>query len=325
MADPMIFNNCTDGLDQHSQYRGKPDYPCGSVQPGVGKQAGLWEERCDSGIGSMNEKDEEMMREIEALSLDDKPEAAQCWKDFVSEDGDTFLHLAIIHTANEIVLQILNNTREGDQYLHFQNNLKQTPMHLAVITQQPDVLRSLLWVGGDLGLRDINGNTPLHIACEMNLFSCVKTITEFSTRHDVRNLLDSKNYNGLTCLQLAVKNRLHEMVKCLTQLGADINAQEPSSGRTALHLAVEEQDAEMVSLLLRCGTDPNVLMYNGCTPYHLTLGRDHSQIQMELINVTDPSLLVMCEEEQMWDSESPDWEVAFSYDDCAIGGLPLEC
>ncbi|XP_067847593.1 nuclear factor of kappa light polypeptide gene enhancer in B-cells inhibitor, alpha b [Heptranchias perlo] len=333
MADSIVFNNCMNGLDQHTHCRGgergKPDYPCGSVQPGAGKQAGVWEERCDSGIGSMNEKDEEVLLEIQELSLTekhpDRPESAQCWKDFVSEDGDTFLHLAIIHTANDIVFQILNNTRDGDQYHHRQNNLKQTPMHLAVITQQPEVLRSLLWAGGDLGLRDINGNSPLHIACEMNLFSCMQTITEFSTRHDMRNLLDSKNYNGLTCLQLAVKSRLHEMVKYLTQLGADINAQEPSSGRTALHLAVEEQDAEMVSLLVQCGADPNVLMYNGCAPYHLTLGRDNSRIQKELINVTDPSLLMMCEEEQMWESESPDWEVSFSYDDCAIGGLPLGC
>ncbi|XP_041069752.1 nuclear factor of kappa light polypeptide gene enhancer in B-cells inhibitor, alpha b [Carcharodon carcharias] len=325
MADPMLFNNCINNLDEHSKCNGKLDYPCGSMQPAAGKQAALCEERCDSGIGSMNEKDEEVLREIRELSLADKPEAAHSWKEFVSEDGDTFLHLAIIHGAGDIVFQILNNTRVGDQYLHHQNNLKQTPMHLAVITQQPKVLKALLWAGGDLGLRDINGNSPLHIACEMNLFLCVEAISDFSTRHDIRNLLDSKNYNGLTCLQLAVKSRLHQMVKYLTQLGADINAQEPSSGRTALHLAVEEQDPEMVSLLVRCGADPNVLMYNGCTPYHLTLGRDNSRIQTELISVTDPSLCIMWEEEQMWESESSDWEVPFSYDDCAIGGLPLRC
>lgn len=320
MADPMLYN-----LDEQRQYGGKLDYPGGSMQPGAGKQAPLCEERCDSGIGSMNEKDEEVLREIRELSLTDKPQAPQSWKDFVSEDGDTFLHLAIIHAASDIVLEILNNTRAGDPYLQQQNNLKQTPMHLAVITQQPEVLNALLWAGGDLGLRDINGNTPLHIACEMNLPSYVKTISGFFTRHDIRNHLDSKNYNGLTCLQLAVKKILHEMVKHLTQLGADINAQEPSSGRTALHLAVEEQDPEMVSLLVRCGADPNVLMYNGCTPYHLTLGRDASRIQTELLTVTDPSLCIVWEEEQMWETETPDWDVPFSYDDCAIGGLPLRC
>ncbi|XP_067895377.1 nuclear factor of kappa light polypeptide gene enhancer in B-cells inhibitor, alpha b [Heterodontus francisci] len=325
MADPITFDSCINSLDGHSKSKGKLDYPCGSLQLGSGQQTALWEDRCDSGIGSMNEKDEEVLQEIRELSLADKAEAAQSWKDFVSEDGDTFLHLAIIHTASDIVFQILNNTQDGDQYLHHQNNLKQTPMHLAVITQQPEMLYSLLWAAGDLGLRDIHGNSPLHIACEMNLFSCVKTISDFCTRHDIRNLLDSKNYNGLTCLHLAVKNRLHKMVKDLIQLGADINAQEPSSGRTALHFAVEEQDAEMVSLLVRCGADPNVLMYNGCTPYHLTLGRDNSRIQTELINVTDPSLRIMWEEEQVWDSESSDWEVPFSYDDCAIGGFPLRC
>ncbi|XP_051873674.1 nuclear factor of kappa light polypeptide gene enhancer in B-cells inhibitor, alpha b [Pristis pectinata] len=324
MADSVLFNNCIDGLDQHLRGKGKLDAASGALQSGGGsKLAGLCEERCDSGIGSMNERDEEVLREIRELSLTDKPEAAQSWKDFVSEDGDTFLHLAIIHTAKDVVFQILKNTQDGDPYLHRQNNLKQSAMHLAVITQQTDVLQALLWAGGDLGSRDINGNSPLHIASETNLFACVQIINESCTRHDIRSLLDSKNYNGLTCLHLAVKNRLPDMVKYLIQLGADINAQEPSSGRTALHLAVEEQDAEMVSLLVRCGADPNVLMYNDCTPYHLTLGRDNLRIQKELINVTDPSLQILYEDNQMWDYESCDWEVPFSYDDCIIGGQPL--
>lgn len=86
--------------------------------------------------------------------------------------------------------------------------------------------------------------------------------------------------------------------------------QEPSSGRTALHLAVEEQDAEMVSLLVRCGADPNVLMYNDSAPYHLTLGRSNLRIQDELINVTDPSIRILYEDNQMWDAESSDWEVS---------------
>ncbi|XP_072896074.1 nuclear factor of kappa light polypeptide gene enhancer in B-cells inhibitor, alpha b [Hemitrygon akajei] len=326
MADYVLFNNCIDGLDQHFGGKGKLDAASGAVQSGAGgKLAGLCEERCDSGIGSMNEKDEEVLREIRELSLTDKAEAPQSWKDFVSEDGDTFLHLAIIHTAKEVTLQILKNIQDGDRYLHRQNNLKQSAMHLAVITQQTDVLQSLLWAGGDLGLRDISGNTPLHIACEMNLFECVSIINEFCTRRDIQSLLDSKNYNGLTCLHLAVKNRLPHMVKYLIQLGADINAQEPSSGRTSLHLAVEEQDAEMVSLLVQCGADPNVLMYNDCAPYHLTLGRDNLTIQKELINVTDPSLHIFYEDNQMWDYESSDWEVPFSYDDCVIGGRPLGC
>ncbi|XP_032883042.1 NF-kappa-B inhibitor alpha [Amblyraja radiata] len=323
MADPVLFNNCMDGLGQQFKGKGKLEPACGSAQPGVSKLGGLLEDRCDSGIGSMNERDEEVLREIRELSLADKPEPAQSWKDFTSEDGDTFLHLAIIHSAKDVVLQILNNTQDGDEYLHRQNNLKQSAMHLAVITQQTDVLQALVWAGGDLGSRDVSGNSPLHIASEMNLFACIDVINSFCTRPDIRNLVDSKNYNGLTCLHLAVKNRLPDMMKCLIQLGANINVQEPSSGRTALHLAVEEQDAEMVSLLVRCGADPNVLMYNDSAPYHLTLGRSNLRIQEELINVTDPSIRILYEDNQMWDSESSDWEVSFTYDDCVIGGQLL--
>ncbi|XP_069772925.1 nuclear factor of kappa light polypeptide gene enhancer in B-cells inhibitor, alpha b [Narcine bancroftii] len=324
MADPVIF---THGSDQQQPPRGKgkPESACGAGQSAGGKLASFCEERCDSGIGSMNERDEEMLREIRELSLADKPDAPQSWKDFVSEDGDTFLHLAIIHTAKDVVSQILHSIQVDDPYLHRQNHLKQSALHLAVITQQADVLVALLWAGGDLGLRDVNGNLPLHIASEMNLPLCVNIMSRFCTRQDVRNLLDSKNYNGLTCLQLAVKSKLADMVKHLIQLGADINAQEPSSGRTALHLAVEEQDAEMVSLLVRCGANPNILMYNDCAPYHLTLGRDNLRIQKELIHVTDQALHILCEDNPMWNSESLDWEVPFSYDDCVIGGQPLGC
>ncbi|XP_007891530.1 nuclear factor of kappa light polypeptide gene enhancer in B-cells inhibitor, alpha b [Callorhinchus milii] len=323
-ARDMDCDNCKGVVDQ-----GKADYKSGSGLPWVaGKQTGAAEDRCDSGIGSMNEKDEEMLREIQELSLTDKrpgmAESAPCWRDFVSEDGDTFLHLAIIHGATDIVDQILKNTVEGDQYLSSQNYLKQTPLHLAVITDQPQLVRHLLWSGGDLGLRDVKGNTPLHIACEMNS-SCVQAISECSTRLHIQSLLDNRNYNGLTCLHLAVKNRHYQMVNYLIQLGANINAQETSSGRTALHLAVEEQDADMVSLLLVCRADPNALMYNGCTAFHLTVGRDNHKIQMELMNVTDPSLLIMNEEDYLWEPESPEKELTFSYDDCVIGGHLLSC
>lgn len=313
----------------HCKTQGKWDYKSGSgPHPVSGKAGVLADDRCDSGIGSMNEKDEEMLREIQQLSLTDtRPgtaDTAPCWRDFVSEDGDTFLHLAIIHGATDIVEQILRNTMEGEQYLNSQNYLKQTPLHLAVITEQPAVVQQLLWTRGDLGLRDVKGNTPLHIACEMNSF-CVKTISECSTRLHIQSLLDNRNYNGLSCLHLAVKNRHHELVKYLIQLGANINAQEASSGRTALHLAVEEQDAVMVSLLLGCRADPNAQMYNGCTAFHLTMGRDNQTIQMELMKITDPSLLSMNEEDYLWEPESPERELTFSYDDCVIGGHLLSC
>jgi len=58
--------------------------------------------------------------------------------------------------------------------LDLQNfEFRQTALHLAVITDQPSVVRLLINCGASPDIRDRHGNTPLHLACSRGLTGCI--------------------------------------------------------------------------------------------------------------------------------------------------------
>ncbi|PVD26227.1 hypothetical protein C0Q70_13897 [Pomacea canaliculata] len=88
------------------------------------------------------------------------------------EDGDTFLHNGIVHGQAELVVSLLHQLAWNPPYhtatqefLDASNYLSQTALHLAVVTSQYDVIKALVLAGASLEGRDLQGNTPLHVAC----------------------------------------------------------------------------------------------------------------------------------------------------------------
>ncbi|KFO29296.1 NF-kappa-B inhibitor alpha [Fukomys damarensis] len=221
----------------------------------------------------------------------------------------------------EVIRQV-----KGDQaFLNFQNNLQQTPLHLAVITKQPEITQALLEAGCDPELRDFRGNTPLHLACEQGCLASVGVLTQTCTTQRLHSILQATNYNGHTCLHLASIHSYLGIVELLVSLGADVNAQEPCNGRTALHLAVDLQNPDLVSLLLKCGADVNRVTYQGYSPYQLTWGRPSTRIQQQLGQLTLKNLQMLpeSEDEESYDTESEFTEDELPYDDCVFGGQRL--
>uniref|UniRef100_A0A9L0RCK6 NF-kappa-B inhibitor alpha n=1 Tax=Equus caballus TaxID=9796 RepID=A0A9L0RCK6_HORSE len=200
-----------------------------------------------------------------------------------------------------------------------------TPLHLAVITNQPEIAKALLEAGCDPELRDFRGNTPLHLACEQGCLASVGVLTQsYGTPH-LHSILQATNYNGHTCLHLASIHGYLGIVELLVSLGADVNAQEPCNGRTALHLAVDLQNPDLVSLLLKCGADVNRVTYQGYSPYQLTWGRPSTRIQQQLGQLTLENLQMLpeSEDEESYDTESEFTEDELPYDDCVLGGQRL--
>ncbi|KAG8449546.1 hypothetical protein GDO86_016264 [Hymenochirus boettgeri] len=286
------------------------------------------EDRIDSGLDSLKE-DEYMaiIEEIDRFKISNQPDMSgyepEPWKKQVNEDGDTFLHLAIIHEEKYLAGEAIRNSYQDVSYLNQINNLHQTALHLAVITEQQEISQLLLQTGCDPELRDFHGDTPLHIACKQGSLRGVGVIVQYGAKH-LPTLLKTVNYDGHTCLHLAAIHGFLAIVERLIQLGADINAQEPCNGRTALHMAVDLQNAELMSLLLKRGADVNRVTYQGYSPCQLTWGRSNLLIQKQLVEVTQKNLqyLPESEEEDGSDSECEylDEEI---YDDCKIGGWRL--
>uniref|UniRef100_A0A9L0R4G0 NF-kappa-B inhibitor epsilon n=1 Tax=Equus caballus TaxID=9796 RepID=A0A9L0R4G0_HORSE len=218
---------------------------------------------------------------------------------YISEDGDTLVHLAVIHEAPAVLLCCLALLPQ--EVLDIQNNLYQTALHLAVHLDQPGAVRALVLKGASRVLQDRHGDTALHVACQRQHLACARCLLEGRPepgRGPPHSLdLQLQNWQGLACLHIATLQRNRPLMELLLQNGADIDAQEGTSGKTALHLAVETQERGLVQFLLQAGARVDARMLNGCTPLHLAAGRGLSSISSTLCEAGADSLLRNVEDE----------------------------
>ncbi|PWA16468.1 hypothetical protein CCH79_00004733, partial [Gambusia affinis] len=296
-----------------------------------GKAAQSTEERLDSGVDSLKEEEyQAVAEELHRLQLESERQQAaarteeplQEWQTQTTDEGDTLLHLAIIHEAKDYIKQMIDLSK-NTPFLNAQNDLRQTPLHLAVITNQPNVCSSLLASGCDPTLVDNSGDTPLHIACRHGNLYCFSVITQNCRLEHLHTAMAACNYNGQNCLHLASVHGFLSLVEKMVDLGADVNAKEQHNGRSSLHLAVDQQNLALVKLLLRKGADPNLLSSGGHTPFHLTYGLDNCDIQKELFPVTHPHLRDLSESENSGEESSEEEEESDEegmYDDIQWNG-----
>uniref|UniRef100_A0A8C5CRX5 RHD domain-containing protein n=1 Tax=Gadus morhua TaxID=8049 RepID=A0A8C5CRX5_GADMO len=152
-------------------------------------------------------------------------------------------------------------------------HVPQTPLHLAVITQQKEAIEALLLAGADATLTDRHGNTPLHLASQQGGGAMVATLlrhTEVAEGTRTR----THTHACLCALHLAVLGNSLSAVRDLLGGGASVETAERSSGRTALHLATELDNVSLAGcLLLEGNADVNACTYNGSTPLHVAVGR----------------------------------------------------
>ncbi|XP_051908330.1 NF-kappa-B inhibitor alpha-like [Hippocampus zosterae] len=287
------------------------------MEPKHGKTLACQDDRFDSGLESL--KEDELVSDLEHLRVSDElVHDYEPWRGVVTDDGDTLLHLAVIHEAADRAQQMIKLSH-NHPFLNAQNHQRQTALHLAVITEQPHLVERLLKAGCDARLADDCGNTALHIACKKGSLACFGVITQTSQRH-LASIISFPNYSGQNCLHIASIHGYISLVENLVGLGADINAQEQCSGRTALHLAVDVQNPALVRRLLDLGADVNCLNYGGFTPYHLTYGRQNDDIRRQLYEKTARELRALPDSESdESDMEDLDLTEDELYDDIKFG------
>ncbi|XP_039615162.1 nuclear factor NF-kappa-B p105 subunit-like [Polypterus senegalus] len=194
------------------------------------------------------------------------------------ENGDTGLHLGVIHSKSEAVKNLADVLAgiPGEDVINMRNDLYQTPLHLAVITEQLTVVESLLKAKADVSLTDRNGNTALHLAAKEGQAAILGHLLQYK---EVKLLLNQPNSNGLYPIHLAVLANSLSSVRQMLAAGVDVNAREQSSGRTALHLAAEQENVSLAgSLLLEGNAHVDSCTYDGSTPLHIAVGRKSAKL-----------------------------------------------
>lgn len=187
------------------------------------------------------------------------------------DEGNTSLHLAVYEGNFDFISRLLVNVPR--QFLNIQNDSEQTALHLAVLMNQPKIIRQLLLAGIDQTIRDANGNTALHLACYYGKSISAK---ELLTPADLKQDLELWNYDGRTCVHLAAEVGSIEILRYLINAGADINAREGKSGLSALHISIERGNEGLANFLLdECPRiSLEAVTYAGLTAYQLAAIQD---------------------------------------------------
>lgn len=216
------------------------------------------------------------------------------------DNGDTALHLAVINSQQEVIRCLLD-VMAGlpETYINEYNFLRQTPLHLAAITKQPRALDCLIKAGADPRLRDRHGNTAVHIACTYKDATCLKALLHYNVSKTALNL---QNYQGLTPVHLAVLCGSKEALKLLNSAGANMSAQDGTSGKTPLHVSVEQDNLPLSGfLILEANCDVDADTFDGNTPLHLAAGLGLKGHTALLVAAGADTTLLNSEEETAYD------------------------
>uniref|UniRef100_A0A672P788 Nuclear factor kappa B subunit 1 n=1 Tax=Sinocyclocheilus grahami TaxID=75366 RepID=A0A672P788_SINGR len=188
------------------------------------------------------------------------------------------LHLGVIHSQTDAVrnlAQVISGL-PGEDIINMRNDLYQTPLHLAVLTQQKEAVEALLEADVDITLTDRHGNTALHLAAQQKEDNMLRLLLKYKP---VVQLTSIPNTAGLCPLHLAVQANGLSCVRALLDGGADVDVQEITCGHTALHLATELGNLSLAGcLLLEGNAYVDSVTYNGSTPLHVAAGRDSTKL-----------------------------------------------
>lgn len=330
--DPLEENRADSGIESYRSVV-KSEEPRDEFPAPRDKFSAAGEERLDSAYGSSSIV-ESLSEIVHSFSLSDgasseavREQTQTCGLSeqenllrTITEEGDTILHLAIIHEETSFAQELIELFPK--EVLDIQNNLYQSPLHLATYLNLTDVVRGLVKKGVSLELQDQDGNTALHVACQHGQTDCATEMTRDFSPGELVPVLETQNWRGLACLHLAALSRQHQVMKLLIKKEADLNIQEGTSGKTALHLAVELHDIALVKLLLSRGANVDAAMFNGCTPLHLAVGRQDAPIANLLCQSGADTMLRNMEDETALDlaDGNDDILALFPFDDIQISG-----
>ena len=160
-----------------------------------------------------------------------------------------------------------------------------TPLWLAAILNDFEMLNVLINLGADINAVADNGSTPVLAACNQDL-DIVKWLVEHGAD------INKPDSDGVTCLMIAVQES-KKISQFLIDNGANVNAQD-LSGDTALHWAIEICEGyqlvkeEIVQLLIDHDSDPNIKNEDGEDIFLVAILEGEQSILKKLLHEFEP-------------------------------------
>ena len=185
-----------------------------------------------------------------------------CWQDY---EGRQPLHLAVISANPDMVAAII---RQTSCMINALDQRDRTPLHYAAIHGQEDIVRLLLEAGAKSELLDEAGASAGHLAVQSGDEKTVKVFIE----KDQCQQLDTQKR---TPLMWAVALERVSIVKLLVTCDPDTR---DKMGYSALHIAVANNVPSCIQPLLGLGANINLGNNEGETPAMLASGLGNEDI-----------------------------------------------
>ncbi|XP_050088473.1 ankyrin repeat domain-containing protein 12 [Anopheles aquasalis] len=173
------------------------------------------------------------------------------------EDGFTPLHLAVIQGNLQLVNLLLANGADVNAL----DNEGHSVVHWATVCGEVEALRAVLSSGADVSTPDINGGSPLHYAAQM----C------------------GANYEGKTA-RASAKLALEILSTLLSHPDTSVEV-EDKDGRQPLLWAASAGSAKAVLALIKAGAHVESADKDGLTALHCAASRGHTECIDTLINL----------------------------------------
>jgi len=174
--------------------------------------------------------------------------------------GETPLFMAVKTNSPSTIITLLNNRAK----LNVRDNQGNTLLHAAVRWNAKDSASTLISRGIDINAHSANGNTPLHDAVAIGGDIEQLLITQGAN-------LEVRNIEGNTPFMEAARAGFISSIERLALSGADTTTRN-IKGDTPLHLAVAAERYDLVNLLLRSGASIHARNTSAMTPFRISLG-----------------------------------------------------
>ena len=122
------------------------------------------------------------------------------------------LHVALINEDNDKAIRVLHRHKS---IVNAKTIIGNTPLHLAVLDSNIDLISVLIYVGGSCKAANNSGETPLHFAAEVGSVRAILMLIKGGA--DINAEDDQK----LTPIEWAAESRSVDIVRLLLALGAN--------------------------------------------------------------------------------------------------------